>query len=173
MCVTVRAREHMCVRAPKEGPPHTTFCHTLGPGLSNKTGNSLTKMSTPASVCSACWDIKTAAPPQHSKRLRASRAVSADAAPPTLQKPAAMSYTAIQTFWHHAKMPVRSPRLRCRDWSGAFFSGCWKYSSATLGSRLLYMQSQCEEFMWQEGPLSRLPYKDEGGDPMTMWREFV
>ncbi|CAB1456952.1 unnamed protein product [Pleuronectes platessa] len=38
-----------------------------------QTGNLVDTMSTPASVCSACWDTENAAPPQHSeKRLRAS-----------------------------------------------------------------------------------------------------
>lgn len=87
---------------------------------------------------------------------------------PLLQKTAATSHTAIQTFWHHAKMPVRSPQVRRRDLKTMFVESvkCWKYPSAPLLAAGTCICNLNVKNLWQKDPLppARMPYKDGGGN---------
>lgn len=74
-----------------------------------------------------------------------------------------MSYTAIQTFYTMQKClwGVHKWGTETINWSGWGVDVLKIFLCHTVGSRLLYMQFQCKEFMWQKVP-ARLPYTDGG-----------
>lgn len=166
VCVWKRKRVWVCV---------CVYVLILGSHhLSQTDWNLFNNLSTPVSVCSACWDTKT-------KRLHSTakgRGLPGSfygycLAHFTKKKMAAKS-TAIQTFWHNAKMPVKSPGvgvqrlLKCMCvWNVL----CWVILPGHIvGRGHLYMQSKCKEFMWQR-PLQGCHIMT--GHPVEIWCQFV
>lgn len=133
----------------------------MGPRYVSQTGlstlgtdwNLVNTMSTPASDCSACWDIKC------SSSTASLLGITMDTARPTLQKSAATLQSRHFDIMQKCPWGVHKCGAETKRACGECFQ-CRNYSCATplaAGSCICNLKNS----MWQRAP-ARLPYRDRG-----------